>query len=340
MRFFVMPGMWVLSCLFAARVFGQDPIFSQFYAAPIHMNAAFAGLSDAPRIGMVYRNQWPLVQETFRTYSTLHLSYDQHFDRIKSGFGIDFTADDSGTGFIRSYKIAGMYSYKIELNRDNHYLKGGIEVGMVGMTYGWDKFIFGDQIDPKFGYTTPGGIPIPSREGRPLDDRVSYIDLGAGMLYHSPVFFIGLSAKHINTPSIGILNVNNSGFDGLPLRWSVQTGGNIDLMKRARGAGLSLQPGLALVSQSQFFQLNLGTQVQFSTVFAGLWYRQATNNPDALISVLGFRLGDYKLAYSFDFTVSSLTLGMGGSHEFSFLYHPFAGKRKSKNINNCFEAFN
>jgi len=327
-------------CLYGVRLTGQDPVFSQFYAAPIHMNAAFAGLSDAPRVGVIYRNQWPLVQEAFRTYSTLNLSYDQHFDRIKSGFGFNFTADDAGGGFIRSYKAAAMYSYRVELNRKDHYIKGGLELGVVGMTYGWDKFIFGDQIDPKYGYTTPGGIPISSREGRPVDDRINYLDVGAGILFHSPVFFFGLSAKHINSPSIGILNVNNSGFEGLPVRWSVQTGGNVDLIRNKGRSVLSLQPGMALVRQSEFFQLNLGTQLQFSTVFAGLWYRQARNNPDALISVLGFRLGDYKIAYSFDLTVSSLTLGQGGSHEFSFLYHPFSGKRKSKDINNCFEAFN
>ncbi|MBK9272199.1 MAG: PorP/SprF family type IX secretion system membrane protein [Saprospiraceae bacterium] len=316
----------------------QDPVFSQFYAAPLQLNPSFAGLSESPRFAAVYRNQWPLIEEPFRTYSTLHLSYDQYFDKIKSGFGFELLADNAGAGFIQSYKAAGYYSYRVELNRDGHYIKGGVEAGLVGLNYGWDKFVFGDQIDPKTGYVTPGGLPIASSEVRPADDRIAYLDVGAGLLYHSPNWFIGLSSKHLNGPSIGILNVNNSGFSGLPVRWSLHTGAQIPLSKQKNINVLSLQPALAIFNQAGFLQLNAGTQLQFNTVFVGMWYRHATQNPDALIGVLGLKKGNLKLAYSFDFTVSSLTLAQGGSHEFSLLFNK--AKPPKKSYVNCFEAFN
>ncbi len=320
------------------RSMAQDPVFSQFYAAPLQLNPSFSGLSESPRFAAVYRNQWPLIEEPFRTYSTMHLSYDQFFEKIRSGFGLELLADDAGAGFVRSYKIAGMYSYRVELNREGHYMKGGIEIGFVGLSYGWDKFVFGDQIDPKFGYTTPGGLPILSNELRPNSERISYFDAGAGLLYHSPNWFIGLSTKHLNSPSLGILNVNNGAFTGLPVRWSLHSGGNVNLSKSKKYSTLSLQPAIAIIRQSEFFQVNAGSQLQFQTLFIGLWYRHARSNPDAIIGVLGIRKGGLKMAYSFDFTVSSLTLGQGGSHEISLLYSQ-SKPRKSSYVK-CFEGFN
>ncbi|MBK9961248.1 MAG: type IX secretion system membrane protein PorP/SprF [Saprospiraceae bacterium] len=84
----------------------------------------------------------------------------------------------------------------------------------------------------------------------------------------------------------------------------------------------------------------MGTQYQFSTVFAGLWYRHARQNADAMIGVIGFRKDSWKLAYSFDYTLSKLGIGLGGSHEISILFNKMPEKRKKKNIQDCFEAFN
>ncbi|MEL7160766.1 MAG: type IX secretion system membrane protein PorP/SprF, partial [Bacteroidota bacterium] len=35
----------------------QDPMFSQFYAAPLRLNPALAGVSTAPRVALNYRTQ-------------------------------------------------------------------------------------------------------------------------------------------------------------------------------------------------------------------------------------------------------------------------------------------
>lgn len=321
------------------KIFSQDPFFSQFYAAPLQLNPAFAGLSNHSRFGAIYRNQWPLVDQAFRSYSSMHLSWDKHFDQYRSGLGAELLTDNAGAGFLRTFKVGLMYSYRVELNRRGHYIKGGVELGYVNLAYGWDKYIFGDQIDPKFGYTTPGGIPITSKEIRPLDTRIQYLDAGAGILYYSPSWFIGLSSKHLNGPQIGILQVNNNAFDGLPVRWTFHTGGSVDLTSPTGPMPVSLQPGLAFVKQSSFYQVNVGSQLIINKIFTGLWYRHARSNPDALIAVLGFRKGAFKMAYSFDFTVSSLTLGQGGSHEISLLYHP-NNQTFSRNRVRCFEGFN
>ena len=58
---------WML--LTAVSVTAQDPQFSQFYAAPLYLNPAFAGSTQQGRVGMNYRNQWPAIDANFTTIS-------------------------------------------------------------------------------------------------------------------------------------------------------------------------------------------------------------------------------------------------------------------------------
>ena len=65
------PGLLLAICtlLAAPEVNGQDPQFSQFYAAPLYLNPAFAGSTNQGRAGTNYRNQWPAVDANYTTLS-------------------------------------------------------------------------------------------------------------------------------------------------------------------------------------------------------------------------------------------------------------------------------
>ena len=45
------------------KTLAQDPQFSQFYAAPLYLNPAFAGSAQEARVGINYRNQWPQIDD-------------------------------------------------------------------------------------------------------------------------------------------------------------------------------------------------------------------------------------------------------------------------------------
>lgn len=316
----------------------QDPIFSQYYASPLQINPAFTGLRDGIRLGVNYRNQWPSIDQGFRSYVTYNLYYDQFFNSIKSGFGIEITSDEAGGGFLRNTKINGFYGYKIPINRRGHVIKGGLELGYVRMSWAWDKFIFRDQIDPINGYQTGGGT-ILTRESRPINTNPDYIDVGLGILYYSPLFYIGSSVKHVNSPDIGILVNSNSGGSALSPRFNFHTGFEIPLSNDKRKERHILSPSLAVVKQASFFQMNLGAQYLFKSVFTGLFYRHARLNPDAIIFLLGFKKDNWKIGYSFDFTISELTISQGGTHELSFLFQLANPPGKTSNVSDCFEAF-
>jgi len=56
------------------QIHAQDPIFSQFFAAPLHLNPAFAGVSHAPRFLHKHRNQRPSWPNAYQTYA---IAYEQ-----------------------------------------------------------------------------------------------------------------------------------------------------------------------------------------------------------------------------------------------------------------------
>ncbi|MEO6189870.1 MAG: PorP/SprF family type IX secretion system membrane protein [Saprospiraceae bacterium] len=330
---------WLILVLgFSSIVSAQDPFFSQFYAAPLQLNSAFTGLSNGTQIGVNYRNQWPLIDQAFKTYVTYNIFYNQFFPKVKSGFGMELTSDVAGGGFIRTNKANLLYGYKIPINRHGHVIKGGLELGYVLMNYNWDKFIFGDQIDPVSGYQTGGGAII-SKELVPSDKTSNYIDIGMGVLYYSPKYYIGASVKHLNSPDIGILNKSRDGGSGLPPRIGSHGGFEFDLSGNNKKKTQLFSPSIAIVSQASFFQLNIGGQYLYKSIFTGLFFRQSRKTSDALIFNVGFKKDYWKLGYSFDFTLSKLSISEGGSHEISLLFNFEKDPRKTSNVSDCFEAF-
>lgn len=320
----------------------QDPVFSQYYAAPLQMNPAFAGNTFAPRIALNYRNQWPGLGSPYVTYAA---SYEQLFEPLNSGIGISVLSDDAGNGIYQNTNFGLSYSYRLNISND-FFAKFGTEIGGTQTNLNWDKLIFADQIDRVSGATSSGGVPTLSNEERPDDLSKIYLDLGAGFLFYSPKFYAGISAKHLNTPNESFINFNENLENGLPIRWSLHGGLQIQVQEGNRLQWpVFVAPSVNLVKQGDFGQVAIGSYVGFGMFFAGAWYRHAFSNPDAAIISAGAQMGIYKLGYSIDLTVSDLAMeGTGGSHEVSFIINfenseSLKRKRRTSQHNDCFRLF-
>lgn len=331
----------LISCLLIGLGFSalkaQDPIFSQFYATPMQINPALTGSSFVPRISLNYRNQWPALSNAYVTYSA---SYDQFFDKAKSGIGMMVMADVAGDGIYKTNKIAGSYAYNLEFSRD-FYLKAGFEAGLGQVTVDWDRLIFLDQIDPLRGPFDATGTPFPTGEERPYNLSAYYLDLAAGFVVYSKNYYGGFSVKHVNAPNESLI-ATRSTFGLVPLRFTIHAGTEISLRDsyNNRDRGTFLSPNIMYVRQGEFQQLNVGAYANFESLFGGVWYRHTFTNADAAIFLIGTRYKTFKIGYSYDFTVSELTNNTGGAHEVSVSYH-FAQlkKRKGQNYLNCLKMF-
>lgn len=315
----------------------QDPVLSQFYSAPLLLNPAFAGNTVAPRFALNYRNQWPLLQQAYRTYA---LSYDQFFESTNSGLGVVLLADDAGKGLYKTTKLAGIYAYRLKISK-NTYIKTGMELAGVQAHVNWDKLIFPDQLDPLYGEIGPGGSPIPSAEIRPDRTNRLYLDLSMGTMLYNPYFYGGITLHHVNNPDIRFIRISDNTSSGLPVRFTIHGGSQISIFdSRSSNKDIFVSPNILYTRQGNFSELLGGAYLGMGPLFAGLWMRLTPNNPDAGIVNVGLRKGNMKISYSFDTTISKLTLGSGGAHELGIVFNlDDQSPRKSPDYNDCFQLF-
>ena len=316
----------------------QDPIYSQFYAAPLQINPAFAGNTYAPHIAINYRNQLFNFVEGGGAYVTYSIAYDQFSELLNVGYGLSLLSDDAGQGLLKTNKASGYFAYRLQVV-DDFFIKLGVEGSFTQARYDWNKFLFLDQIDPRFGSTLPGGTTIPTEEVQPENLNTSYFDISTGILAYSRMFYGGVSLKHLNTPNESLLGVNDNLNTGLPMRFTIHGGMEIKLREgNKRKPPTFISPNIMFIKQGDFGQLNAGTYGNLGALFAGVWYRHALSNPDAAIFLLGVQKGIFKIGYSYDVTVSSDLAGQtGGSHEISLTLN--FEKDKRVDYSDCFQLF-
>lgn len=330
-------GIILISNIF--HIVGQDPVFSQFYNAPLQLNAAFAGNTYTPMIVLNYRNQWPGLGNIYTTYAA---SYDQYFEKVHGGLGVSLLTDNAGDGTLKTTGLTGYYSYRIKIKGDL-YVKGGLEAGWTNTALNWSKLQFGDALEALLDGTTPGGTHVNSVETPAGKLSLNQIRVGAGFLLYNPNYYFGVAFKNINSPDLSFLSNSFTNSDQLievPVRTSLHAGGQVVLKPGNKNRiGTFLSPNIMWQRQKGFNQINLGAYLSVNSVHGGLWYRHTIHNSDALIASFGVRMDYLRLTYSFDLTMSKLGLNQGGSHEigiglnFDYLYP------KKQNYNDCFQIF-
>ncbi|MEN8827592.1 MAG: type IX secretion system membrane protein PorP/SprF [Flavobacteriales bacterium] len=291
----------LIGLLLSTSALAQDPEFSQFYANPLHLNPAFAGSNNCPRVAMNYRNQWPGLSGSFVTQS---VSYDQRLGYNK-GAGIGFiVTNDEAAKTLNTLNASAIFSYHLPVTR-KFAIRVGFQATYFQKSLDWSKLTFGDMIDPRRGFVYNTN-DVPNGNG-----KKSGIDFSGGILGFSEKFFFGLSAHHITEPNESLV----LGESNLPMKITGHAGAVIPLSKsRYKKSDTKISPNILYRSQGTFQQLNLGVYVNKGPIWTGVWYR----NGDAFIVLLGIQTDLMRLGYSYDVTTSELTLATAGSHEISF----------------------
>lgn len=324
----------------ATSLQAQDPMYTQYISAPLQINPALAGVTQAPRFILHYRNQWPGFNQAYSTYS---VTYDQNFPRMNSGVGLNLQGDNAGNGIYNTYSASLFFSYNLQV-ADDFYVKAGLEGGVVQTRLDWDRLIFFDQLDPITGPVDGGNNPNPTGETRPDELNKLWADVGAGLLVYNPYFAAGLSIKHINSPNEGLI-IENKNFGNVPIRFTAHLSGEIPLpIDNNYNQQPFLSPNLLVVKQGEFYQITPGAYASLGMFYGGLWYRITPSNSDAAIALVGFQKDMFKIGYSYDFTVSGLSSHTAGSHEVSVTINldnneAIRNNRNRKRYLDCLQIF-
>jgi type IX secretion system PorP/SprF family membrane protein len=313
----------IIFLLITYAAVAQDPLFSQYYQAPLYLNPGFTGITSGQRVVVNHRLQWPSLPQAFSTYAA---SYDFFAKEINSGIGVQFTSDKMGSMNWKSTTASLLYSYKIRLTREIVF-SPGISFGYGTNGLDRSKLRLGDGLEYE-GYSLDPDL-----------DKVrtqDHIDFGSGFLLYAKRLWLGASFRHMNRPNLSVLGEEGR----LAMRTAIHGGVKLSLNQGLRaGRAAYLTPSFIYRMQGTLFsQLDLGANFHVDPVSVGLWYRgkpfakniSNTVEQDAFILFMGLYLKKLTIGYSYDFTISKLQTASGGAHEISLTYEFGARSKKMK----------
>jgi len=294
-----------------AVLYGQDPQFSQFYAAPLYMGPSFAGSNGETRLILNYRDQWPKMTGNYVTYA---LSVDHFLSKYNSGVGLLLFRDEEAGGLVNTNDIGVNYNYSFNVSR-KWKLSPGIQVYNYSRKINYNKLVFSDQI-------SRDNISSVSVEKERLATlkQVNHLDVTTSLLAYSDKIWAGFTFDHM-------LSMNHSFKDEdkyVPLCLSLYGGGKYFLSSRMRSKKEeSITGAFNFMCQGSYKYLDLGAYYTKSPMQFGLWYRGIpvfSDNPNvgAITLQFGYRYNNVVFGYSYDYTMSKLMARTGGAHEVSF----------------------
>lgn len=215
---------FLLLLLLSATLFGQDFIYKNQNKVIGSMNPSFYGFGDSSKAGLIYGTE----------------GFDQR-TKIDNKFGFanyffeekDFSlAVDANLLQINSLGFSNSsanlhYIYKATLSQD-WIFNPSISVGFGNSRLDFNSLVFEDQIN-----VLTGSIAGISNDPINVDNKVNYLDIGAGASIHnSKDLFFGFNLKHLNRPETSF-NGNKS--NARDLFMSLQVGYEKDINPYGQG---------------------------------------------------------------------------------------------------------
>ncbi len=304
--------------------YSQDTQFSQFYASPLFLAPSFAGSTDGDRININYRNQWPSISKSFQTYS---LGYDHYFPHLKSGVGLILFREQAGASVLATTNIGIAYSYKFRF-RSGWRISPGLSFYYTQRNIDFTSLEFYDELD--------SGTPTIEQDilGKKAD-----IDASFSTLAFNKNLWFGFTWDRILKPNRSLTGEVMQD----PWKFSFYGGTRLNIFDRYNWAsGQSLSPSFLFKIQDKYTQLDLGVYWYQMPLVIGLWYRgipvfKELASNDALAFLLGFKVDQFSIGYSYDLTISKLVGFTGGAHEISitYLFNQGVTKREKRKIIPC-----
>lgn len=309
----------------SATVKAQDPQFTQFYAAPMFLNPAFTGLTYEHRFTANLRNQWPGINNA---YKTMLAAYDYNISNLNSGIGIYHWQDWAGTSNLVTQQSGVNYAYRLKVNKYSEF-RMGVMVGLSSKKIDYRRLVFNDQLLTQ--------APTSSEQQA---EKVNYMDLGLGALYNSTNYWFGMAAKHINQPNVSMLG----DIEALPISFTAH--GGYRYIISARGAGRTkleefISASVNYRKEQKYDQLDIGAYYFKSFLNLGVWYRglpikkykPGYTNRESIALLIGLEIPDknFRVGYSYDITLSKLGINnTQGAHEVSIVYEVAQKRKRNK----------
>ncbi len=308
----------ILSLIFSVAN-AQYIQFAQFYAAPLVLAPSFTGATDGARVTLNYRDQWTGLQRG--VFITSAAAFDINAPKVKSGFGFLVVRDQAGEGNLGRIDVGLLYSWYTQISGSGIYFRPGLQLKLSQRGVDITKLVFPDQLEFDVDQYQPTINPDPAFS------RLYFFDATASVLFYSDAFWIGLTADHLFRPHDAFYDPNYR----VPIKYQSFGGykfGNKYTRYGTKASGDSYMVSYNFRYQGGSVQLDVGGYWNHEPLLVGIWFRGLpylnithTVNMDAMVFMVGYKIFNFSIGYSYDLTVSPLLMSAGGSHEISISYN-------------------
>lgn len=317
-------------CLFGIMPgsFSQDMNYSQYFSSPIYYNPSYTGINTGVRARFLYRNQWPSLPISFKSY---YFSADLGDRNLpgSGGIGIMINQDTPGVGLINNFGAALTIGVRIPIT-SFMVTQFGVKAGIMQRRVNWDDLVFANQLDPKYGNVYLSTFTPPDASKRVVPDFgvggvLQFINPGGNISGN-----VGLAVDHLFKPDVSFLSTGSSPY---PRKWVGQfdviiaTGaGSSSMMSRSFDEPLRVNIGGIYQNQANLNSLQVGLNLLKYNIYVGAWYKSTMTGVvnSAMALVAGYKYNFYddmnlKFMYSYDLQISGALQGTGGAHEISLI---------------------
>ena len=329
MKKHIYPLIILLGCLLMiSSGKSQDVNYTQYFSTPLYYNPAFTGINTGVRARFLFRNQWPSLPVSYKSY---YFSADVGDRGLPGagGLGLFVNSNNDGVAFIHDLTVGLNIAVRIPITA---YMvtQVGIKAAVGQRRVNWDDLVWTDQLSELYGNIYVSSF-IP-----PDASKKVYPDFGAGglLLFSNQEGNVtgtaGFAVDHVFQPDIAFLS---SGAMPLPRKWVAQAdvvissgSGSANMSSGGSNDPLKINPGVIYQNQLGLSALQAGLNLMKFNVYLGGWYKTTLNaGPTSALALLaGYRYNftedmSIRFIYSYDMQISGNLSGTGGAHEISLV---------------------
>lgn len=276
----------------------QEQQYTQFMYNKLSINPGYAGSKDAPCLTAVVRSQWLGLEGAPQTQL---LSYNMPLLNKRIGVGLNLVRHS--ISIYKRFTAEATYAYRIRVGRGT--LGFGVQgsVRAISANYTDDRLIAGQDI------SLDNSIPD-------SDQNKLVGNFGAGLYYHTPKYYIGISAPRFLRNNIDFDDVGTVLSREVP-HLSIMGGFLFEISEN-----IDIQPQV-LIKYAENTPLDADVNLTFvftKRYMAGLTYRAGGSSVSGAGESLDLLLGghlieDLFFGLSYDMTLSDIKNYNSGSVE-------------------------
>lgn len=282
-----------------------DATFSHYFDLEPTFNPAAVGKQPKLNITGAYAMSMAGFENNPRT---MVLAADMPFVFAGMNHGAGMQLMNDQIGVFKHQRIALQYAYKLKLG------SATLGLGLQGALL--LENIDGTRLDP--ADANDHALPTSEETG-------NAVDLGVGLYYMARTWYVGLSAQHLNSPTVELGERHEL---HVAPTYYLTSGCNISL----RNPFVKIKPSALVRTDGTGYRADISTRVEYTNekhlLYAGVSYAPTIS----VTGMVGGRFHGIVLGYSYEMYTSAIKPG-NGSHELFVGYEQelnFVKKGKNK----------